>query len=323
MLTLIRNFRADRARKAQEAVEAAAAARQAQEKAVQAKALQAQQAKDQAEAAERDAASSAERKKQDLIASTETEHIDLVEVSRQFARTDADAAVNSDMDLECLLSELKSRHQQGLKDLLPVERQNEGQLVAQFKEAQLALKATYASTQWPCIEMDFLQRRKWSKPLDCRVPLFAIFNVKSADFVIDVRWNQTQGLTKIADGFERYFQDILEMLEVQNRSRRQYHHYRNSSTITTSLKSQFQGLIPPPVRAKIQAAGPVFEDIYIVTESVEWKLNTVVTLDPRVDPLVVGRIKDRFWLIAVFDLTAAEDHARREYTMGSLSVKPN
>ena len=326
MLTLIRNFRADRARRAQEAADAVAAELALQEQAAQAALLQEQQAKDQADAAKRDEALAAERAKQELIDATASERIDLVEVSQQFARVDSAAAVNSSMDLAGLLRELASRHQQELKDLLPVERQNAPQLVAQFNEAQLALKSAYASTKWPLIEMDFLQRRKWSASLECRVPLFAIFNVSSANCVIAFRWSDGRQGLRSAGGFEKHFQDVFAMLEERNRAARAYSYRRwndSAATTTTSLQADFNGLIPQSVRAKIKDAGQVFEDIYIVTDSVDWKLDTVVSLDPRVDPLVIGRIKDQFWLIDVFDLTAAEDHARREYTLGSLSAKPN
>jgi len=73
---------------------------------------------------------------------------------------------------------------------------------------------------------------------------------------------------------------------------------------------RYTGLIPQPVKEKIQEAKEHFQEIYILTEVADWKLER-----PKRDPLVVGFAGDSLWLIADYDTTPTEEYVKMEFAV--------
>jgi hypothetical protein len=83
-----------------------------------------------------------------------------------------------------------------------------------------------------------------------------------------------------------------------------------------SLSSSFYGFIPQETKAELAEASTIFgKSIFLVAETKpeDWTLQK--TPKPKVvqDPLLVGVIQDKCYLIDHFDTTPVEDYARKEF----------
>jgi len=83
-----------------------------------------------------------------------------------------------------------------------------------------------------------------------------------------------------------------------------------------SLSSSFYGFIPQETKAELAEARMIFgKSIFLVaeTKSEDWTLQK--TPKPKVvqDPLLIGVIQDKCYLIDHFDTTPVEDYARKEF----------
>jgi len=67
----------------------------------------------------------------------------------------------------------------------------------------------------------------------------------------------------------------------------------------------------------LRTYGP-FEQILIITEAPQWKVESIPQPPPPADPLVVGRIGSVLWLIDAFDVTPVENLVRAEWTTGPI-----
>jgi hypothetical protein len=78
-----------------------------------------------------------------------------------------------------------------------------------------------------------------------------------------------------------------------------------------TIRATFAGLIPADVKREIQYAKGlgVFEEIFILAEVTDWK----VEVSRQGDPLVVGFDGRNFWLIATFDTTTLERYVYDEF----------
>lgn len=79
-------------------------------------------------------------------------------------------------------------------------------------------------------------------------------------------------------------------------------HKKNERLVFTS---NFHGIIPKDTKEKIESARPVLGNISIVAEAHDWQCTKEVITR---DPLVIGCVGDRWFLIDHFDTTGAEDY---------------
>jgi len=88
---------------------------------------------------------------------------------------------------------------------------------------------------------------------------------------------------------------------------------------TIEITARYDGAMPHWVREKIHAymdprpGSPRFDKIFIVAEAPQWQINKIAAI-PVGDPLVVGVAHDNLWLIAAYDLTSAEAHAKAVFS---------
>ncbi len=78
----------------------------------------------------------------------------------------------------------------------------------------------------------------------------------------------------------------------------------------THYTSSFHGILPEDTKEKIEQAKPVLTDISIVAEAHDWAVTEEVI---TIDPLVIGRVGKRWFLIDHFDTTGAEDYIVAKY----------
>lgn len=72
------------------------------------------------------------------------------------------------------------------------------------------------------------------------------------------------------------------------------------------------GTVPESVQRTIKKERKNFDSLYFVQDSPKWSLESVTpTRDP--DPLLVGFLGDKCYLLDKFDLTPAEEHVAREW----------
>lgn len=87
----------------------------------------------------------------------------------------------------------------------------------------------------------------------------------------------------------------------------------SSSTIWNEsyrLTALFEGLIPKRIKEKIESYRRIFgRDIYIVAEADNWEGKAI----PVEDPLVIGIIHDKCYLIDQFNCTPAEHYVKSEF----------
>ncbi len=78
-----------------------------------------------------------------------------------------------------------------------------------------------------------------------------------------------------------------------------------------TLFSLFNGLIPKSVKKKVETCEKIFGDkIYVVAEAENWQAKAV----PIKDPLVIGVIHDRCYLLDQFDCTHIEHYTKSEFS---------
>lgn len=97
-------------------------------------------------------------------------------------------------------------------------------------------------------------------------------------------------------------------------------HSAVSARILT-LTGRFSGLLPQDIREKAQSAQSDFSNLYLVVDQQNhWEASYAPAPLPRIDldPLLVGSKNingvNRYFLIATFELTMAEDYIRQEFT---------
>lgn len=81
-----------------------------------------------------------------------------------------------------------------------------------------------------------------------------------------------------------------------------------------SISAEYHGIIPDQVRDLINQELRHFDEICILAEVEEWKVNKVIR--PRLDPLVIGYKKSSktWFLLASYDTTPLEEYVAREFT---------
>ena len=85
-----------------------------------------------------------------------------------------------------------------------------------------------------------------------------------------------------------------------------------SSSNNTKFSTEFNGLIPVKTKVKAEKAKKDFgEELYLITETKpkDWKQKKIVS-----DPLLIGVLNDKSYLIDHFDCTSMENYIRKEFT---------
>jgi hypothetical protein len=77
------------------------------------------------------------------------------------------------------------------------------------------------------------------------------------------------------------------------------------------LRTQYTGAMPAKTRRIIRENKSRFDHMFLVVEAEQWS-KEVVKIRPA-DPLLIGVIGDRAWLLDKFDLTAKENWAASEF----------
>lgn len=142
---------------------------------------------------------------------------------------------------------------------------------------------------------------------------------------------QTGSLLRFSDnslGYNRDYNTWLPVVDdslprkIRNKQIRDFNEFKENlagryDRDIVTLSSTFNGLFPRETRERIIKAKPLFgNDLFIVAETKpeEWTIGRYVP--PRLveEPLVIGVIDDKCFLVDQFDTTPLEDYVRREFT---------
>jgi len=83
------------------------------------------------------------------------------------------------------------------------------------------------------------------------------------------------------------------------------------------LVHNFLGFLPQKTRQRIEGAEHIFgKNIYLIGEADEWSYQTVEYAPRARDPLVIGILKDKSYLIDQFDMTPIERYVAGEFLEG-------
>lgn len=195
------------------------------------------------------------------------------------------------------------------------------------QEVSDAIAAFKLGERFPAIDLSFLRMRRWGN-----MPTFAVYDVffKSTEgrgccFFKGHKdyGNSCSVESSIPWPLHSYFEDVME--EMKRKSRK----LGRLTALTTGIQKRstvqashyYQGLIPPHVRQIIRAERNVFSHIVLIEEARKWLWQQHVETRriPRpvyADPLVVGLLKSKAFLLAAFDLEPLEMAIAREYTKG-------
>jgi len=90
----------------------------------------------------------------------------------------------------------------------------------------------------------------------------------------------------------------------------------NSVGISRKFSHTFSGMIPDDVRKTVVSERPKFNKILLVEESYNWKIDDSIELQkkPNSDPLIVGEIKGKHFLITSFVVTPLEKLLAQEFS---------
>lgn len=283
----------------------------------------------------------AERRIQQLRSSVAAEAMNIEVIPNHFtaakATRDSGVIQTEIGEANAEKARLASRHQAAVQELLPIEAElskaltNEhnglsNKLHTEIYQLGLELIDAKLDEAYQRIDMSFMSKRKWSEKHGCALPLFAMFNIDNPRCILEghainarqvQQWAiaQPEVLSKLCPQVAKMLQDMaLDGLPQW---------WSRAKTISAS----FVGGIPADIRAKISTAKPQFERIYIVTDSPDWNLESFEAQSqngvhtrlhtppiPQRDPLVIGEKNGKFWLVAAFDTTPAEEYVRREFT---------
>ena len=144
------------------------------------------------------------------------------------------------------------------------------------------------------------------------MPYLAVFSIDSEKFEIAavgkrtlygssrVYWKRTFE-PKLSKDVLACYADVVETVAKKARSSRK----------SIRLRAEFRGMMPAAVKQRIKEVKPLFQEIFIVTEVSDWKMETSpIPAPPKdPDPLVVGFDGTSYRLIAKFDTTSIEEAA--------------
>lgn len=182
--------------------------------------------------------------------------------------------------------------------LLPCERDAAFPLSQRLWE----LNCEVLDQKYPAMDMSFLN---WRRKAD-GWPVFAVYEPDSpvCEFRISFgEWGHARNERFPASPGD--YSDVFRKMAATMRS--------EGSTMFNSraLRSTFKGIIPDTTRACIKSAvaSGEFNKVLIVGEAVWEQIDSVV----RYDPLVIGTLGTKGWLLDAFDLTPIERIVKAEF----------
>ncbi len=242
--------------------------------------------------------------------------------------------------------ELEARHKAALAELLPVEASLKEaldteyhslhrQLYQRISQLRVELDDAKLDEAYQRIDMSFMSRRKWSTEHQCALPLFSLFNIDAPDSVMEGHSTRSGHEGTIRNSSLAEPRLLLDLCAETAKllAAKALQGLPSYTSQAWALSSRFAGGIPAAIRQKIAEAKPRFEQIYLVAEAPEWKLEFFQARSesgvhtrlnpkpiPQRDPLVIGQKQGKFWFIDAFDTTPAEEYVRKEFTIDR--IKP-
>lgn len=227
------------------------------------------------------------------------------------------------------------RYRAALSKLLPVEQTLREKMLEEcysldaayrkrLSSLVLELNAARADKLYKRIDIAFMGRRKWSAKHACAMPLFALFHVDQSVCALGGHARMDHGYPlrtfPIVEPciLGQYFAEFTNKMQEDCARELGPRAQPSNGVRARRIAARFVGAIPEQVRASVREARPLFEQIYIVTESPEWEIEFFETGTgplvyrwllqplpiPLCSPLVIGQKDGKFWLIAEFDTAA-------------------
>lgn len=262
------------------------------------------------------------------------------------------------------IAALKTTPADELKMLLPMEvvahqrlqARQQRQMTKLYNGLAVLQKETqfgHLSEQYDRLDMSFLGESTWSPQYNCKLPVFAAFDLQNATCTLTFQLqyllrpqeyqapkeHMSRSLQINPESVSEYFdydglaalayRTLTEAVRKHPQPRPEFDggshinafaHADLNAEASITVRADFAGAIPDDVREVIRKAQPQFDQILLIAETKEWSISTKTYVQPQPamipvgkDPLVVGRRDRSFWLLTAFDTTPAEDFVRREY----------
>ena len=199
--------------------------------------------------------------------------------------------------------------------------------------AKKKVSATRLHLVYPAIDPSFLNMRNKSTytgkyggfcfacNFDLSLPHFAVYSLDSPYCKIEVelahKKKEYRDSKLWITSFEMSNPELPSQLENSLRKAIRLEDWENvwndrNICKTWEFTSVFTGIIPKETKKRIKSVQKIFgRDIYIIAEAENWEGEEV----PNTDPLVVGVIDDKCFLLDEFDCTPMEEYVRREFNI--------
>lgn len=172
------------------------------------------------------------------------------------------------------------------------------------------------------IDMNFLQRRKWSPQLQLPVPRFASFdfNRPACELRVTSYFGQpptTRG-TMLPPGLERFYESTITSFANHAKTAA-----KMNANLLTGIAATFPGALPSDLRSILPQVKTHFSGLFTVTEAPDWNVLVTEVSDcrdecPRIPPtlhksqeqdaLLIGELRGTYWLVTPFRTIATADY---------------
>ena len=231
------------------------------------------------------------------------------------------------------LIDLRQAHRSELAALLPMEvvasqrarsrfSQQESRLTDALAVLDKELQVTDLNSKYERLDMSFLAQTTWFKTHNCKLPVFAVFDLQNSTCTLTVKTNYhlRPGDSFSREGDEHRYSsqsatpafvsslfDYEGLVGLANAAlcsavKKQpqpqpefesswspaYGHYDLNATAEVSARADFAGVIPDSVRSMIRDAMPDFDQILLVAETETWSLGVEVYVKPQPAMIPVG-----------------------------------
>lgn len=191
----------------------------------------------------------------------------------------------------------------------------EEQLKSQLSAVETNRRMRALDESFQRIDLQFLSTRRQIEN-KFQAPVFLPYSLTEPEFVVQVSANGYFGVTdsilQMPLCVQQYYADLVDALGAILKSSP-----NRAWNATVALRAAFTGVIPQPVKQKIAENQQRFDELFLIAEAptkwaVEWVKGAPSKI--RIDPLVIGRKEQLFWLVDKFDLTDNETWAANQHS---------
>jgi hypothetical protein len=224
------------------------------------------------------------------------------------------------------ITRLNQRRTQSIEQAAGATTERKQLLNVRLSELNQELAAKDLDLLYDRIELDLLSLCKTSPTDQLGMPLLALFTLEQNTCVLsceaeksyqshDSNFSFKFSPPLFGSFIEKQVEPLRRFTASATQQQRNFRDYYSSARLTATCTAEFAGVISQDVRARIQKAQRLFDQVYIIAEAPDWQPSLVQKHSqvPSGDKVVIGERNGLFWLVCFFGTSPAEEYARREF----------